>query len=218
MDKMKRLLLLIAITLCLCPVWSQSVEYIYRNTVSSTNLEDPERGMVYVTEDGSIFIVQSVSSGAAMLDKIYTKGVVEKDTELFNRGVLTTVSASVSMNRAMASASVTSALYPVQPSVAGGYYYKLKKPFAMAGFTVDIPLSKVFPTSFTLLEDASVGGFAYVGAIVRKPLAFAAVYGGGYRHSIGRFLWGVDYSRMTGFASDLTLKDGTVSVVLGVRL
>ena len=215
---MKKLFLLISVALCLCPVWSQSVEYIYRNTVSSTDLENPERGMVYVTDNGSIFIVQSVSSGAAMLDKIYTKGVVEKGTELHNRALMTTVSASVSMNRAMAAASVTTALYPVQPSVAGGYYYKLKKPFAMAGFTIDIPLSKVFSTSFTLLEDASLGGFAYVGAIIRKPLSFAAIYGGGYRHNIGRFVWGVDYSRMTGFSNDLSLRDGTVSVVLGVRL
>ncbi len=214
---MKKLLVILIITLCFCPLWAQSIEYIYRNTVSSTDLENPERGMVYVTDDNSIYIVQSVNGNAAMLDKVYTKGVPEIGTPLYNRPLLITVCASASMSRAMAEVSVTSPLYPIQPSLAAGYYYKLKNPFAMAGFSLDIPLSKVFSTSFTLLEDASIGGFAYLGAIIRRPLCFASIYGGGYRHSIGRFVWGVDYSRMNSFSDSLILKDGKVSVVLGVR-
>ncbi len=214
---MKKLLVILIITLCFSPLWAQSIEYIYRNTVSSTDLENPERGMVYITDDNSIYIVQSVNGNAAMLDKVYTKGVPQIGTELHNRPLLITVCASASLYRAMASVSATSPLYPVQPSVAAGYYYKIKKPFAMAGFTLDVPLSKVFSTSFTLLEDASIGGFAYLGAIMRKPLCFASIYGGGYRHNIGRFVWGVDYSRMNSFSDSFILKDGTVSVVLGVR-
>lgn len=214
---MRKLLVLIIIVLCICPLWAQSIEYIYRNTVSSTDLENPERGMVYVTDDNSIYIVQSVNGNAAMLDKVYTKGVPEIGTPLYNRPLLATVSVSASMNRAMAEVSVTSPLYPVQPAVAAGYYYKLKNPFAMAGFSLGIPLSKVFSTSFTLLEDASIYGFAYLGAIIRKPLCFASIYGGGYSHSIGRFVWGVNYSRMNSFSDSLILKDGSVSVVLGVR-
>lgn len=215
---MKKLLVVLIITLCICPLWAQSIEYIYRNTVSSTDLENPERGMVYVTDDNSIYIVQSVNGKAAMLDKVYTKGVPQIGTELHNRPLLITVCASASLYRTMASVSATSPLYPVQPSIAAGYYYKkIRMPFAMAGFDLNVPLSKVFSTTFTLLEDASIGGFAYLGAIIRKPLCFASIYGGGYRHNIGRFVWGVDYSRMNSLSDSLILKDGIVSVVLGVR-
>lgn len=99
--------------------------------------------------------------------------------------------------------------YPWAPVMKAGLWLETSKPptmavqglsiYAMGGVQVDVPLGGLFDTSFTLVEDASVGAACFVGLGARVPFdqtSTVFIFGGEwevwYRHTPSvHWGWGI---------------------------
>ena len=194
MGKLKRGILSLLFLFVLFPLCASSIQYSYRGVLSSTDLEDPSKGTVYTDANGSIYIVSRTYKDVSILERIYTYGVPDVGTPLTRRSSLKMLDAVTNLNDVGVRFSFTGCLYPFRPVVEAGYCIKRKAPYVMAGLAVEIPLSKVFRSDFTLFEDGSVQAHVLAGAEFSGRLSSHLRWGISYRYGIGKFVVGIGYS------------------------
>ena len=186
MGKVRRIILSVFFLLILLPLGASSIQYNYRDMLSSTDLEKARRGAVYTDDMGSVYIVSSTHKDASILDRIYTYGVPSAGTSLKLRSSLKMLDVVSNFNNTGLRFSFTCPLYPFRPAVEAGYSLKQKKAYVMAGLVVEIPLSMIFRWDFTLVEDGSIQAHVLAGS--------ALSWGICYRYGIGKFVVGAGYS------------------------
>lgn len=194
MGKVKRIAFTLFFLLVLFPLCASSIQYSYKGLLSSTDLEKPSRGTVYTDEKGSIYIVSRTYKDASILEGIYTYGVPETGTVLTKRSSLKMIDAVTNLNDIGVRFSFTCSLYPFRPVFEAGFSVKRKAPYAMAGLAVEVPLSKVFRSNFTLFEDGSVQAHVLAGVEFSSKLRNHLRWGISYRYGIGKVVLGVGYS------------------------
>lgn len=194
MGKVKRIAFTFFSLFVLFPLCASTIQYNYRGLLSSTDLENPSRGTVYTDEKGSIYIVSRTYKDASILENIYTYGIPSAGTELTKRSSLKMVDAVTNLNDFGVRFSFTCSLYPFRPAIEAGFSVKKKVPYAMAGLAVEVPLSKVFRSNFTLVEDGSVQAHVLAGVEFSKKVRYHHSWGISYRYGIGKVVFGVGYS------------------------
>ena len=194
MGKVRRIILTVFFLIILLPLGASTIQYSYRGLLSSTDLEDPSRGTVYKDDNGSIYIVSRTHKEASILERIYTYGVPAAGTPLTKRSALKMIDAVTNLNNIGVRFSFTCSLYPFRPAVEAGYSIRSRKPYVMAGLAVEIPLSKVFRSDFTLVEDGSVQCHVLGGVTISNTVKSHLNWGICYRYGIGKVVIGVGYS------------------------
>ena len=213
----KRLAVLVLIlSFALSFVWSASVSFVYGNTVSSIDFEEfPKVGTVFKDEKNNVLIVNSSSEKAVVFDKISTRSTVEVGSELTNCSSQQLVFLRTSMNHTSIGYSRSTAFYPLRPVVLAGFAYSLTSKsydglYLTAGLESDVVLSKLWDTSFTLIEDGGVIGWCTAGILVKNGVSFVGSYGLAYRHYIGDIRWEAGYQWLQ--SSDLKYSSGFLGV------
>lgn len=189
------------------------IDNVYRNSVSSESFAGlPERGTVFTDGGDNILFVKSVNGNTVLFDKFYTKTKPEVGSFLNERKYLIKTGVSVSARMAMAECSfVLKKIYPLEPYVAAGYSFK-GGINAMAGMRLSCPLSNLVSSSFTILENGAIEGYAAMGLANGSYLGFN--YGVGYKHTVGRFQWGVGlaWNQISGEVSGGALASASAGV------
>lgn len=162
------------------------IDYIYKNTISS--LSKLKRGELYYAKDndGKIMslLVSDSTSDITQLSSLYSRDLVpllklEKTSPWFfsiNGGFVFTPKLLLSGEVKVKNTSI---FYPFNPIVK----FKLSKDslgrlssFEAVGIGSTLPLSKIFPSSISLLRNSSINGecFLYIG---QNP---SLIYGAGW--------------------------------------
>jgi len=191
--KVRRIILTVFFLIILLPLGASTIQYSYRGLLSSTDLEVPKRGTVYKDANGSIYIVSRTHKEASILESIYSYGVPSAGTQLTRRSALKMIDAVTNLNNIGARFSFTCALYPFRPAIEAGYSIKSKKPYVMAGLAVEIPLSKIIRSDFTLVEDGSIQCHVLGGITISNKIRSHLSWGICYRYGIGKFVIGAGY-------------------------
>ena len=190
--------LLIFLILLVTPVFSDSLTYVYGSSLSSTEMGDSAKaGRMYLDESGNLIALRSVSNGLAVFDKIISRGPYKSGSTLTARGPLHEVMATGGLSNALAFYSISTPLYPLYPVIAAGADYTssgISGVLVMAGIHVDVPLSGLWNSQFTLILNGKLTGWGVAGVRVTGSVEFACEYGFGYRHNLGAFCWGLGVS------------------------
>lgn len=192
----KKVLLFAAVLLSLFSLEAASVSYVYRNNISSIDFDEkPKKGILYSPGNGSLLITSGTAGDAVLFDKIYTaKQDIKAGDKLVKKGRAFHLGVEATLRNAFVRATLSTGLYPLNLTALCGTTFS-GRPFAGAGLDVFVPLSLLFSTKFTLLEDASVNGWCTLGASF-KPVEFSVLWGVTYRHFIKRFYWEVGVGNM----------------------
>jgi len=215
---MKKTWLVVLFFLALFPLAAGTITYVYRGSLSSIDLENPKRGNVYTSENGNIFTVSKVHNGAAMLDRIYTKTAPRKGDVITRRGPLHTLEAVTTVKDAGVRYSISSFLYPFRPVAEGGYSFYFKVPYVMGGLAIDLPLSKLVRSGFTIFEDASVQAHVTAGVLFTKTNCFAVRWGISYKLAINKFILSAGFSRSYFVRKNYDARYSGLTLSAGVRL
>jgi len=191
--KVRRVILSVFFLIILFPLGASTIQYSYRGLLSSTDLEDPSRGTVYKDDKGSIYIVSRTHKEASILERIYTYGLPSAGTPLTRRSALKMVDVVSNLKDVGARFSFTCSLYPFRPAIEAGFSLRYKKPYVMAGLAVEIPLSKVFRSDFTLVEDGSIQCHVLGGILISNTVRSHLSWGICYRYGIGKVVIGAGY-------------------------
>lgn len=201
----KRLAVLVLILAsALSFVWSDSISFVYGNSVSSVDFETlPKVGTVFKDEKNNVLIVSSSSEKAVVFDKISTRSSIEVGSQLTKKGLQQLLFLRGSMNHACLGYSLSTPLYPLKPLALTGIAYSSNFTsydgfYLTLGFETDVALSKLWDTSFTLIEDGGFTGWCTAGVLVKKSVCFCSAYGLSYRHYLGPFRWEIGISCLQG--------------------
>jgi len=191
--KVRRIILTVFFLIILLPLGASTIQYSYRGLLSSTDLEEPSKGTVYKDAKGSIYIVSRTHKEASILESIYSYGVPSAGTPLTRRSALKMIDAVTNLKDVGARFSFTCSLYPFRPVIEAGYSIKTRLPYVMAGLAVEIPLSKVFRSNFTLVEDGSIQCHVLGGITISSKVRNHLSWGICYRYGIGKVVIGAGY-------------------------
>jgi hypothetical protein len=201
--------------------WSVTVSSVYNNVVASEDFNElPRVGTQFKDDKNNVLIVNSSSEKVVIFDKISTRLPVEVGSKLTYAGNQHLLFLRTSLNQTSLGWSVSTALYPLKPLVLTGVTYSFNYKsfdgvYLTAGFETDVPLSKLWDTSFTLIEDGGIVGWCAAGILIKNNVAFVCTYGLSYRHFVGTFRWEVGY---TCIESPNKLKYSSVFLGVGVSL
>ena len=214
----KRLVILILILASvLSPAWSAStshastdyatIGYVYGNAVASVDFKElPSVGTLVIDEENNILIVRDSSEKAVIFDKISTRSSIKVGNRLASLGYQHIIFLRASLNHVSLGYSLSTVLYPLKPLALVGISYPTITSNALAydgayftlGFESDVVLSRLWDTSFTLLEDGGIMGWCTAGVFVKDKVSFVICYGLSYRHFIGNFRWELGLSWVKG--------------------
>ena len=114
--KSKSIFVLCVLFFLVCfSVTSESIQYVYRNTLSTTDVENMKRGSVYTDSDNNIFVIRKIYKNVAVFDHIYTKNKLETDMKIKKRSALKMLSVRGLNSSIGVSFSFTTIIYPVKP-------------------------------------------------------------------------------------------------------
>ncbi len=187
---------LAALILCLVAVsgvFSDSLVYVYGNSISSNDFTAaPKRGQVFVDDSSNVIVVNSVRDDVVIFDKLISRKDYQRNSSLTPRGPLNSFNVFGSLGYAFASYSITTPIYPFNPVVLVGASYDKAlgtSVVALAGLEVMVPVARLWDSQNTFIENGKLVGWGAVGASVSSAVTFASGYGFSYRHNIGNFNW-----------------------------
>lgn len=197
----KRLAVLVLILVSILNLaWSATVSSVYENIVASEDFEGlPKVGTQFKDDKNNVLIVNSNSEKVVVFDKISTRSPVEVGSKLTYSGHQHLLFLRASLNHVSLGWSFSTVLYPLKPLVLVGSAFSFKYKtfdgvYVTAGFESDVVLSKLWNTSFTLIEDGGILGWCTAGILINKDISFVSCYGLSYRHFIGAFRWELGFS------------------------
>ena len=119
-----------------------------------------------------------------------------------------------SLGYALASWSMTTGLYPLQPLAMAGVTYGQDSDvgiLALAGAKVNVPLARLWDVKNTFIVNGKISGWGAAGVCVSSSVTFACSFGFSYRHNAGAFCWelGATWLSVLG-------KERTLSPYLGI--
>lgn len=203
---MKRILVLVLLTLLIFPVFSDSIGYVYEDNYASFDITNARKGSVYRTEDKSIFCVKKVDdNGLVHFEKLISKGHTSVGDSLSKRAALVSISLRGTMEHASLGIRMTGAMYPFSPEVAVAVDYRNGLDLVLlAGLDTRVVLSRLW-------MNASLQGWCLLGASITGKLDFAVSYGAAYSHNIGALRLELGLSIL-----DYVSKPGSTALCLGL--
>lgn len=215
---MKKTLLILFLAVAVLPLYAESIQYVYGNSLSGTDLENPRTGKVYTDGNRSLFIVSSVHDSVSVLDRIYTASAVAAGTTVYPRPAVRTIELQTNLREAGVRFSLTTPLYPLRGALEAGYSLNSKAPYLAGGICVDFPLSRISGTSFLLVEDGSIEGSFIAGAVFSNPVQAYIKWTVSYKLGIGKLVVGAGYGMSRAFSEAISITRRSVCVSAGVRL
>ncbi len=219
MGKLKRLFLLTLLLFVLIgSAFCASITYVYGNSISSTDVgDDYRKGQIFTDSSSNVLVLkrfyQKPEGPVAVFDKLISRGSYERNDVLNPRGALNSVGVMGSLGYALASWSMTTALYPLQPLVMAGVTYGQDSDIgvlALAGAKVNVPLARLWDAKNTFIVNGKLSGWGAAGVSVSSSVTFACCFGFSYRHNAGAFFW-----ELGGTWLSVLGKDRTMSPYLG---
>ncbi len=201
--------------------YSASVGFVYGNSVSSVDFSElPKVGRVFKDEANNVLIVNSSTEKVVVFDKISTHSPIEVGSKLSYAGPQNLLFLRASLNQTSLGWSISTVLYPLKPLVLTGVAYSFRTKtfdggYITAGFESDVPLSKLWDTGFTLIEEGGITGWVTAGILIKNKVSFVSNYGLSYRHFVGSFRWEIGFSCIE---SPNNLKYSSTFLGVGVSL
>lgn len=196
---MKRLGFLISMLMVVACVFAGNLDYVFGNNLSSVSFEEkPSAGSVFCDENGNVLIARRYPSDATVFDIRYSKGPYERGCSLTSRGPVNTIGIMGGTKFALASYSVTTSWYPLEPLAVAGIDYSSGGVSALvgAGFRIVVPLANLWDAQFTMIQNGKFTGWCALGADIGSSVNFASIWGISYRHNLSSFYWELGYSRL----------------------
>lgn len=174
-----------------------SITYVYGNSISSTDVgDDYRKGQVFTDSSSNVLVLkrfyQKPEGPVAVFDKLITRGSYERNDTLNPRGALNSIGIMGSLGYALASWSMTTALYPLQPLAMAGATYGSDSGMgilALAGAKVNVPLARLWDVRNRLIVNGKFSGWGAAGVSIGSRVTFACAFGFSYRHNAGSFSW-----------------------------
>ena len=193
----KTIFLLLMLLLSGFSVFAASITYVYGNNISSVDTEETfKRGQVFTDSNSNVLVLrrfyQKPEGPVAVFDKLISRGSYERGDSLDPRGAVNSIGIMGSLDYALASWSMTTGLYPLEPLVmAGVSYVKDSQPgvLVLAGAKVNIPLARLWDVRNTFIVNGKLSGWGTAGIEIGTSVTFACSFGFSYRQNVGSFCW-----------------------------
>lgn len=220
MGNLKKLFLIIPLLLAsIGSAFCASITYVYGNSISSVDVgNDYKKGQVFTDSSSNVLILrrfyQKPEGPVAIFDKLISRDSYERNDVLNPRSAMNSIGVMGSLGYALASWSMTSALYPLQPLAMAGVTYGQDygvSILALAGAKVNVPLARLWDVKNTFIVNGKISGWGAAGISVSSSVTFACSFGFSYRHNVGAFSWelGATWLSVLG-------KERTLSPYLGI--
>ena len=195
---MKKTILLLLMLLVSCLfVFAASISYVYGNNISSVDTESTfRRGQVFTDSFSNVLVLkrfyQKPEGPVAVFDKLISRASYQRGDTLSPRGAVNSIGVMGSLDYALASWSMTTSLYPLQPLAMAGVTYGVDYGtgiLALAGAKVNVPLARLWDAKNTFIVNGKLSGWGAAGICTGSSVTFACCFGFSYRHNVGSFNW-----------------------------
>ena len=209
----KTILLLLMLLVSGLFVFAASITYVYGNNISSVDTESTfKRGQVFTDSSSNVLVLkrfyQKPEGPVAVFDKLISRAPYQRGDVLNPRDAVNSIGVLGSMSHALASWSMTSGLYPLQPLVMAGVTYGLDYGIgilALAGAKVNVPLARLWDAKNTFIVNGKLSGWGAAGICSGSSVTFACSFGFSYRHNVGSFNWEVGATWLSALGRGRTL-------------
>ena len=193
----KTTLLLLMLLVSSLIVFAASITYVYGNNISSVDTESTfRRGQVFTDSSSNVLVLkrfyQKPEGPVAVFDKLISRASYQRGDALSPRGAVNSFGVMGSLSYALASWSMTTGLYPLQPLAMAGVTYGSDYGtgiLALAGAKVNVPLARLWDARNTFIVNGKLSGWGAAGIWTGSSVTFACSFGFSYRHNVGSFNW-----------------------------
>ena len=214
MGNLKKLFLISVLLLVLTgSAFCASVTYVYGNNISSTDTESSfKRGQVFTDSSSNVLVLkrfyQKPEGPVAVFDKLISRASYQRGDILNPRGAVNSFGVIGTLSYSLASWSMTTGLYPLQPLAMAGVSYGKDSGagvLALAGARVNIPLARLWDAGNTFIVNGKLSGWGAAGVEIGSSVTFACCFGFSYRHNVGSFCWELGASWLSVLGKDKAL-------------
>ena len=209
----KTLFLLLMLLVSILSVFAASITYVYGNSISSVDTESTfRRGQVFTDSSSNVLVLkrfyQKPEGPVAVFDKLISRGSYERGDYLAPRGAVNSVGIMGSLDYALASWSMTTAVYPLEPLAMVGVSYVRDTDsgvLVLAGAKVNVPLARLWDVRNPLIVNGKLSGWGAAGICTGSSVTFACCFGFSYRHNVGFFSWEAGAAWFSVLGREMTL-------------